>query len=355
MKKKNTSENLEVKPKKYIHVGRLISKSQKKEYPLLNHYKKSDYKKDFRQGASIVPRNLLFIDKIKKKKTKNKGEEHNSIISIKPSKYIRSKKYGRWGFQAYEASKVERDYIFQVAKSTGLLPFNYYRTYDVFLPLEKNGNLNKYVKNKKDTKYSIKTPNKKWARKHYQLLQNQYQKHRKKSARITNLKDRLNYGHALTNPLQFQELKIIYAGIGSIVKAAIINGTQILIDTSLYYYVPKSLKEAYYLMGYLNSSILTEHLKVVGSTGASGSLRNIHKHPFKFKFPDFAPENPTHLKLAKQSKNMEGLTNKIIINLIKKNKNLKEKPKSIQNRIYKNPQYQKERKKLDNLVIKLFP
>ncbi|MHA1563215.1 MAG: hypothetical protein ACTSPA_13945, partial [Promethearchaeota archaeon] len=94
--------------------------------------------------------------------------------------------------------------------------------------------------------------------KHYKKLQEIYLKNKKIGAKIETLEKRLNYGKALTDPRQFKTPKVIYNGIGSIVKGAILTDSMI-IDTSLYFYVPKNLDEAYYIIGYLNSPYITEH------------------------------------------------------------------------------------------------
>ncbi|MHA1563216.1 MAG: N-6 DNA methylase [Promethearchaeota archaeon] len=108
------SDALNLIPDKNLHVGRLIPESQvSKQTENI-----SNYKKLFRQGASLVPRNLLFIDIIKRINNSN-------LITIQPSKSIQSKVYSTWKFIAYDQAKVESSNIFSVAKSTGLIPFYY--------------------------------------------------------------------------------------------------------------------------------------------------------------------------------------------------------------------------------------
>ncbi len=93
----------------------------------------------FRQGASLVPRNLIFIDQFKP----DSADSH--IVSISPDRSIRSKKYSTWEFQAYAEKTIESDYVFSVAKSTGLFPFMYAIPYSVFLPLEYDSTTQQYI------------------------------------------------------------------------------------------------------------------------------------------------------------------------------------------------------------------
>jgi len=325
------SDALNLIPDKKLHVGRLIPESQlSKQTENI-----SDYKKLFRQGASLVPRNLLFIDIIKKINNSN-------LITIQPSKSIQSKKYSTWKFNAYDQAKVDSSNIFSVAKSTGLIPFYYLLPYNAFLPLEKGKN-NEYVLNSPISPYSMK---------HYKKLQEIYMKNKKIGAKIETLEKRLNYGKALTDPRQFKAPKVIYGGIGSIVKGAILTKSMI-VDTSLYFYIPKNLEEAYYILGYLNSPYITEHVKLMGSTGARGSLRNIHKHPFNFNLPIFDKKNKLHQNIALHSREMESYVKDFFF-IFKENLNNSEiKPKSIQNRLFKDSKYKKKLVILNSLIKKL--
>ncbi len=321
-------------PNKKLHVGRLIPENQlSRQTKQSNNV--SNYKKLFRQGASLVPRNLLFINIIKK-------NSDSKLITIQPSTSIQSKQYSTWTFIAYDQAEVDSSHIFSVAKSTGLIPFHYLLPYKAFLPLEKG----------KNNEYILKGPNSPSSMKHYQELQEIYIKNKKIGAKIETLEKRLNYGNALTDPRQFKTLKVIYGGIGSIVKAAILNNSMI-VDTSLYFYVPKNLEEAYYIIGYLNSPYTTEHVKLLGSTGARGSLRNIHKHPFNLEFPIFDANNELHQNLALHSREIESYV-KDFFNIFKKNLNHSEiKPKSIQNRLFKDSKYKKKLEVLNSIIENL--
>ena len=314
------SDELNLIPNKNLHVGRLIPESQLSKQT----GKESDYKKLFRQGASLVPRNLLFVDIFK-------NRNDLDLITIQPSKSIQSKEYSTWKFIAYKQAEVESSNIFSVAKSTGLIPFYYVLPYKAFLPIEKGEN-NEYI---------LKTPKSQSSMKHYKKLQEIYRKNKKIGAKIESLEKRLNYGKALTDQRQFQTPKVIYGGIGSIVKGAILTDSMI-VDTSLYFYIPKSLEEAYYITGYLNSPYTTEHVKLMGSTGARGSLRNIHKHPLNINFPIFDVNNELHQSIALHSREMESYVKDFFINFSNNLNKSEIKPKSIQNRLFKDSKYKKK-------------
>ena len=125
-----------------------------------------------------------------------------------------------------------------MAKSTELIPFNLVFTYTVFLPIERNNF--EYQKDQIDP----------LGKKHFEMIDHLYKTHQKDGASITDLWERLNYQKGITNQSPKGNIKLIYAGIGSMIKSAIVTG-DVIIDTSLYYYPTESINEAHYLMGNL--------------------------------------------------------------------------------------------------------
>ena len=296
----------------------------------------SPYKNLFRQGASLVPRNLIFVD-IHESKSPDKATqkaESMDLVQISPAESLQSKKDSTWNFKAYDSVPIERKYLFKVAKSTGLLSFYYYQFYNVVLPLERLDVQNTNPLNSA----KITLPNAPYARKHFQKLIRQYSQNIKSGAKITHLFDRLNYGRALTDPKQYKVPKVIFAGIGSNVKAAIIRQPAV-IDTSLYFYVPKSIGEAYYLIGILNSDFIISFARLAGSTGANGSLRNIHKTPLKLPIPTFNAAHEVHSQISSAAMEIEMYVEKFISKSLEKDPGLETKVKSLQNKLLIDPIY----------------
>ena len=118
----------------------------------------------------------------------------------------------------------------------------------------------------------------------------------------------MNYNNKLLHENQRIPKKVVYNGIGSIVKAAYIHSDAV-VDSSLYYYIPKSEMEAYYLVGILNSPTITDFTNQMGSTGAGGSLRNIHKNPLKCNIFQYKG-TPTQKMIAKLAMSIETFVHK---------------------------------------------
>ncbi len=333
-----------------VIVGRLIPLREfqnfynRSEFALVTDAQSSPYVAKFRQGASLVPRNLLFVDVFPmKSKSSSRLPLSPSSIRIQPAKSLQSKKYSTWDFEAYNSVNIEPEYIFSVAKSTGLLSFYYLQKYTAVLPLERSD------PPKSETPYILTLPTAPLAREHIASLQQLYTANIKPGAKISQLFNRLNYGKALTDPRQFKTPKVIFAGIGSNVKAALLEDNAI-IDTSLYFYIPESIDEAYYLIGILNAPLTTQYVHLVGSTGANGSLRNIHKYPLHIPFPQFDPAEPNHRAIFIKAKAIELSVHAFVSQEISKNPLLELKIKTLQNRLLAHPPYQANLQELNDLV-----
>lgn len=247
----------------------------------------SFYKDKFYQGASLVPRNLIFV------KVLSDGK-------IVPDKTLIQKE--PWNFFPLENYDVESEYIFDVCKSTGLVPFGVLSLCKCFLPIERN-----------DYNYHPDLIKPK-ACKIFELFSNVYRKLQERDQRkITNLWKNINHLNKLTNSMQFSEIKVIYNQVGSILKAAILKGG-ILVDYSLFYTSVDNLDEGYYICAILNSPCLTKQIERTGATGASGGVRNIEKRALDFPFPQYNLKRQIHIQIKELGEKLEKNVMKIIEN-----------------------------------------
>ncbi|WP_457559176.1 N-6 DNA methylase [Candidatus Harpocratesius sp.] len=270
-------------------VGKYIVKSQ---YHSKISISPSDYTKLVYRGFDITPRKLLFID-CNRKHIKDPKKEVIQIFPIKSG--YSSTQSTRWNNVTFTPTKIERDFIFQLIKSTDLIPFKIISQHFAFLPikLEKK-------------RYHVLSENQlpPLAKEHFKRLKIIYQNNRNQKARNTSLIQSISYGNKLFNPHLTQNIKVIYPVGGSRCKAAIIRDSKLLIDVTFYYLTPKCENEAYYLLAWLNSNFLQENLHRVCSIGANGSIRVIHLAPWQFPLPEYKNANDYN-KIAEIGKKME--------------------------------------------------
>lgn len=270
-------------------VGKYIEiKSNEKEIII----QKSYYYDKIYRGPDITPRSLLFIQNIN-----SVSKSKQNLVEITPvTNNIASTQSKKWDFHPYLKSIISKDQIFDIIKSTDLIPYHLVSKHHAFLPIIK-GDLSYHIASENEMSSES------W--KHYEYLEKIYQKYQKKSAKNQTLSQSLKYGKKLENPELLSPLKVIYPVGGSLSKAAIIRNPSLIVDVTFYYLTPNSEEEAYYLLGWLNSPLLHKNLPRVCTEGARGSIRVIHLTPWMFPLPKFDEENQVHLEIASNVKILE--------------------------------------------------
>ncbi len=257
---------------------------------------KSPYYKKVKGGLRIVPRRWVVIME------KPPFEEY---VTIHPNMQQQAKP--QWTTPPYTEIEVESEYIQAFLKSQFLIPFTFVNIQYAFLPIRSTRNA---IKERKVIKTTNLRPK---ASKFYQLLDSEYRKRIKTSASMKTLADNFTYNNRLlpTNVLlKKSQVMVVHNSIGSIVKSAIIK-EPILLDNSLYYILLDNIEEAYYLCGMLNSRVMTELVRLIGSTGSRGSLRNIHKNPYNFSIPPFSGAT-IQVDIANIARKLEKLVKHIV-------------------------------------------
>jgi len=266
-----------------VYTKKLISEE---EYNLLGNLEESPYKKLFHKGADLNPRNLIFVE------ITEKNQQH---VNIKPDEKIFKRAKVPWNHYEFDNEVVEKEYIFNVIKSTELVKFLVFGFYNVFLPISQ------------DTlkfHYNKLPPN---ARNFYDKINKRYLNLKKKTTKNKSLIENLDRWSKLCNKRQMAKIKVVYNNSGSILKSAVVLG-DFIITGDLSFYDSKTIEEAYYLSAVLNSPILTEKISIMKSS------RHIFKIPFNIPIKKFDKKNKNHQKLVKYGKNGEELTRNVYQN-----------------------------------------
>ncbi|MHA2130108.1 MAG: HsdM family class I SAM-dependent methyltransferase [Promethearchaeota archaeon] len=260
-----------------------------KELRVLSPVEKSKYKKQFFQGATLVPRNLVFFQ-ISKKKKENLIIESDSDIASRAKK--------NWEF-SFHGKEIEQIFHFKTFLNIHLIPFHIKIFKNVFLPV--NSEL------EYDLDFLQKHPK---ALNFYNEINKFYQDNKKKTSKIDTLHDNLNYWNKLQKQSNNKAYIVIYNASGSNLKAAVIDNEnqKTIVGSENYYYSTDNEDEAYYLAAILNSPILSKNIKLIKSS------RHIHKRPFLFPIPIYDKENLNHKRLSKKGKSSSVVVQEIFVN-----------------------------------------
>ncbi|MCK4384210.1 MAG: hypothetical protein KAW66_13005, partial [Candidatus Lokiarchaeota archaeon] len=256
---------------------------------ILDSLSPSEYKTKFFQGATLVPRTLVFF-KI------NKEDANYLDISSDPEANLRVKKTWRFTFQNV---KIENKFRFKAFLNKDLIPFYIKKFKNVFLPINQNFEF--------DENFLRENPR---ALEFYDKLNLFYRENKKETSAINTLFSNLNYWNKLTKQVKNKQYIVVYNASGSQLKSAVIDNEEkeIIICSENYYYSTDSQNEAYYLSAIFNSPILSKNIKLIKSS------RHIHKRPFLFAIPEYDHDNEIHRRLAKKSQKYQSIVHDLVHN-----------------------------------------
>jgi len=250
----------------------------------------SVYKKQFWQGATLVPRALIFFE------IENK---EGDFYTIKPDLDVISRAKKEWKIP-FKITKIEKKFRFKTFLNKDLAPFCIKRFRNVFLPIKRD-----------DYQYDLNTlQNNSLSYKFYKEQDEVYKLHKKSTSSINSLFENLNYWNKLTKQSKNKNFIVVYNASGSNLKSAVILNTKknIIIGSENYYFSTTSQYEAYYLSAILNSPVLSKNIKIIKSS------RHIHKRPFSFAIPPYDDANPIHRSLGTKAKKYHTVVRDLVLN-----------------------------------------
>lgn len=317
--------------KKTLHLVKMGSRNafsfDKKTITATDNY----YMKQFKQGATILPRNYYFIDLANTSKSK-KVVPASTSTSIKKNAKPPYKSVNMTG-------NVDSNLIFATLIAENIIPYAVLAPFKIHLPL--------IHKNKKWTYINSKG----LSLEGYRDSATWFQKVEKSFDEISSGKmtlfERLNYHNELISQDPSKKYWILYCTSGKNVCASVYNNSsRTWIDHTLYWHTPASGKnEAYYLAAILNAQSMNELIKPFQSKGLLGE-RHVHKKILELGIPKFDKKNNKMLQLSKLS---ETLSKKVEKNASKFNSKSTGKKRN-QVREY----FKTDFEQIDKLVIALF-
>jgi hypothetical protein len=281
-------------------VKRLVPIETKKA--LIPLGKNAYYKKCF-NGATIFPRNLIFLDLLPENPLLGNKKDSREFVKVTPQ--IRDPK-APWDFNPLSLLKVkanwieiERYFLFQILKSECILPFVALPMPFAFLPIETNSESQQASGYKQCLDQNWR------AIQYFNQLDQLYRQFIKKESVIKTLWENLDYQGKLTASRQRSPCRVVMMGSGTLVKACIIRDPDVIVDYTNFLIGLDNENEAYYLLGFLNSPELTRSVQIIQAEGAGGKGRHIQKRPFLFLWPKYDPNNSDHQQLVQHAQKME--------------------------------------------------
>lgn len=263
----------------------------------------SYYKPLFREGATLVPRSLLFVIPAR-----------HPVFGIDPRKPLvktdpEIARFAKppWNKESL-AGAVEKAFLYLTLYTTDMLPFGFTKLRLVVLPfLVKE---DKYVPM---TAEEMKLKGFPGAGEWFANCEKIWEANKTERAKETNLTiyGRIDYRKGVTQQNPFAKWRVFYNSSGTHLAACVLNGygkhetvsgeAPVVADSDTYFYETDSEQEANYLAAVLNSRIINEAVKPFQARGLWGP-RHFCSKPLELPIPRFDPENKTHARLAELGK-----------------------------------------------------
>jgi len=275
----------------------------------------SPYESELRQGATVVPRSLWFVD-FERHPTFGVNSEKPVV---KTSERAADRAKEPWDTVKMN-QQIESDYLFYCVTGSELVHFAHKEFPVSVLPLSIAGN-DYHLLDEQDARQTgdqllaewITTASEQWEA-------------NKEDTTDESLLEWLNYRGKLTQQTPNPRYKVLQNTSGSYVCGAVVdtaefsdiqvNGTEIeiqrnthgriplTVDHKCYYYETDDEGEAYYLSGFLNSPMVLELIEEMMSRGLFGG-RDVHKSVWEIAIPEYDPDDPLHREIRGAAKEGE--------------------------------------------------
>jgi len=269
---------------------------------------RSDYYNNFRQGATVVPSRLWFVEIVTSPRV--------GINPYKPTvkTALRAINRAKEEYNDVEMKgQVEREFLFQVATGSELVPFGHLQFPLVLLPIEANtGTAGKWrIVDRGEARAKGFSGLGGWLSGAEGIWK---EKRGEKAGKLT-IYQRLNYSRGMTNQSSRTKFKVLYNTSGTYMASCVamnepreitadgasVKSNGVIAGHTTYYWDTDNEDEAYYVVGFLNAPIIDRLIKPMQSRGDFGE-RHIVKKVLELPIPRYKPNSKAHKHLSELSK-----------------------------------------------------
>jgi hypothetical protein len=276
----------------YIKQGKATAFSTRKTK---GSNKVNPYKKEFKQGATIVPRTFYFVELTQEAPP----DFEDRIINIKTADAIQPDAKAPWKGLSF-SGKIESQFLFRTALSKSILPFLLHEPDYVVLPVI----IDRKNKQKTIQMYDAKELMKQGylnASRWFQNCENVWKIHKTEKNKNISSEDYINWQNKLTEQNLNAKYLVLYNASAKDANATIVTrkdyDLEFLVESVAYVYHTNDINEAYYLSAIFNSTAPNERMKDFQARGLFGA-RHVHKKILDIYYPVYDVNNKTHIRLA---------------------------------------------------------
>ena len=261
----------------------------------------SPYRSLASQGASLVPRCLVFVDEVENPaRIRAPG-----AVMVNPRRGKLDKSPWRdLDLAAITGRMVEAAHVFDVHLGETVVPYATLAPLRAVLPISTDTPFPRRipVSGARSAMGGIDPgPLGQRMRERWQTISQLWDAHKSAANRLT-LSDQMDYRRKLARQIEWQAAppgdarRVVYTMSG-VPTAAILRGADSIVDTTLYWMPCQSGGEAEYLLGVINSDVLRTAVEPFMPKGQWGA-RHVHKHLWNLPIPRFDPDDALHADVS---------------------------------------------------------
>ena len=249
-----------------------------------------------RQGASIVPRCLFFVQE-----TENTAiVQAAQTVTVNPRRGSQDKAPWRdLNLTAITGQTIESGHLYDVYLGESIVPYASLEPLKALLPVRRG---EYQIPADADGPGGIRLGGlEQRMRRRWQTISRLWDENTARANKL-NLSGRLDYHRELSMQLAWQQdnggrpVRLVYTGNGQ-PTAAVVGDSNTIVDTKLYWVTCKDIDEANYLLAIINSQFLYDAVQPLMSKGQFGA-RDLHKQLWKLPIPEYDAVNPQHREVA---------------------------------------------------------
>ena len=249
----------------------------------------SAYRGAFRQGATLVPRMLCFVER---KSLGRLGPDPSAPL-VMSRRSSQEKK--PWKSLPGVENQVEAQFIRPTLLGESILPYRIFRLYEAVIPVSDSGEILD-AKAARDRGFDKLAG---WMRKAEAV----WGAH---NTTELSFNEQLDYFGKLGTQFPIASFRVVYAKAGTQPAACLLRDTRVPVDHKLYWSAPSSLEEARYLTAILNSETARERAASYQSRGQWGA-RDFDKVIFNLPILRFDAKIKVHRDLAAAAEEAEAV------------------------------------------------
>ena len=272
-----------------------ILSSENKAWAVNDYEQYSYYYDKFKQGASLVPRRFNFVEKI------NKGQLGSSSKAPLVKGITSNQDKAPWNSIEPLEAKIESQFLKPIYTGQSIAPFRVLNRNTAVIPWDnKVGVMNAFEAESRGYTHLGD---------YLKKIENLWGEN--SSGKMT-FKENINYRNKLENQIPISKLRVVYSASGTNVAAVLLEDSEGIIDTKLYWFDVSNKNEGLYLEGVLNSDFLMSKIEDLQSQGQWGR-RDIHRHLLKPPIPKYDSKNKDHVDIVNLTKKIRKIANNVEI------------------------------------------